>query len=691
MRQNLPIFQTCLTILFLELLLIRWISTEINIFAYLQNSVLIACFLGLGVGLIEPRPADRPLRLMLPLLALTAFLGLPVTQRFARDASQVLGSFHDFQVWDEVGSVPAWALVLALCIVMLVLGCCWAIMVQLGAELARRLDQAPNRIQAYSADMLGSLAGVWLFSLMSFFSLPPMAWFLVLAALLLSWPAFRNRWGMAACLGMLIIAGIDAAAGVALRTTWTPYQKLATRLHPVDQEWVVLVNNVAFQQIQDNRAENRLPILERPIHQYNLPARLAGQPRTALILGAGTGNDVAGMLRNSSANITAVDIDPVLMKFGRQLNPEQPYADSRVRPVVNDARATLQSLPPGSQDVIVFGLLDSHTTPNLSNARLDNFVYTRESMQAARRLLRPEGVMVIFFQAQRNYIGSRLHNCLAEVFQQEPLVFSVPYNQYGCGGMGFVLGSPKTIAQSLQRDPALKDFIEKNSLQGADPRVLPTTDAWPYLYIEKPSTPSLFWVLGLAFAALWALSSFLRYGRVLGPDLTNGEEVYMLLLGAGFSLVQVFSICKAAILFGSTWIVNSVAISGILVMILAANLLLPHVRLSRGLVTLLLGASCLVLAFFPLSQLLLLPPALRLLAAGLLSGLPMLASGILFGRAFAASRRPGRALGANLFGAMLGGGLQLLTFRWGIPSLMVVAGAFYLASGLVRITRPSPP
>jgi len=36
--------------LFLELLMIRWVSAEIPIFAYFKNFVLIACFLGFGLG-----------------------------------------------------------------------------------------------------------------------------------------------------------------------------------------------------------------------------------------------------------------------------------------------------------------------------------------------------------------------------------------------------------------------------------------------------------------------------------------------------------------------------------------------------------------------------------------------------------------------------------------------------------------
>src|SRR6185369_14858469 len=48
-------------ILFLEMLLVRWVGTELRIFAYLQNGVLVATFLGLGLGCWQ---AARPARLL---------------------------------------------------------------------------------------------------------------------------------------------------------------------------------------------------------------------------------------------------------------------------------------------------------------------------------------------------------------------------------------------------------------------------------------------------------------------------------------------------------------------------------------------------------------------------------------------------------------------------------------------------
>jgi hypothetical protein len=44
--------------LFLELVIIRWLSTEIRIFAYFKNLPLMAAFLGFGIGCYFYRSAD---------------------------------------------------------------------------------------------------------------------------------------------------------------------------------------------------------------------------------------------------------------------------------------------------------------------------------------------------------------------------------------------------------------------------------------------------------------------------------------------------------------------------------------------------------------------------------------------------------------------------------------------------------
>src|ERR1044072_8010914 len=63
--------------LFLELMLIRWIGTEIRIFAYLQNTVLVVCFMGLGMGCWTCRRPASLLHVLVPLLLLVLLLASP--------------------------------------------------------------------------------------------------------------------------------------------------------------------------------------------------------------------------------------------------------------------------------------------------------------------------------------------------------------------------------------------------------------------------------------------------------------------------------------------------------------------------------------------------------------------------------------------------------------------------------------
>ena len=49
-----------------------------------------------------------------------------------------------------------------------------------------------------------------------------------------------------------------------------------------------------------------------------------------LVLGAGSGTDVVAALRHGARHVDAVEIDPVIVRLGRQYHPDQPYSDPRV-------------------------------------------------------------------------------------------------------------------------------------------------------------------------------------------------------------------------------------------------------------------------------------------------------------------------------------------------------------------------
>ena len=57
--------------------MIRWVSSEVRVFAYFKNFVLIACFLGFGLGCYLCRRRIQVLDMIAPLILLTLHLKAP--------------------------------------------------------------------------------------------------------------------------------------------------------------------------------------------------------------------------------------------------------------------------------------------------------------------------------------------------------------------------------------------------------------------------------------------------------------------------------------------------------------------------------------------------------------------------------------------------------------------------------------
>jgi len=160
------------------------------------------------------------------------------------------------------------------------------------------------------------------------------------------------------------------------------------------------------------------------------------------------------------------------------------------------------------------------------------------------------------------------------------------------------------------------------------------------------------------------------------------------LLGAGFLLVEFKSITELALLFGTTWLVNSLAISGVLLMALGANLVvLWRPRLNLRLVYVLLFASLALTYFLPLNLLIGLPPIIRAIASMILLSLPLFFAGLIFSeslRRFGATAAP---MASNLSGSVAGGVLEYGSLVWGIKSLYVIAVAVYAGALLASRTQ----
>jgi hypothetical protein len=94
--------------LFLEMMTIRWISSEIRAFAYFKNLVLVACFLGFGLGCYFCRRRVQMSALIAPLLVLTVLLKTPLSplHQVVAALPQMLGGGTEVDVWG-VPSLPA--------------------------------------------------------------------------------------------------------------------------------------------------------------------------------------------------------------------------------------------------------------------------------------------------------------------------------------------------------------------------------------------------------------------------------------------------------------------------------------------------------------------------------------------------------------------------------------------------------
>ena len=696
-NQTLGIFLISILGLFLETLFIRWVGTEIRIFAYLQNTILVACFLGLGLGMFT---SSKPIEIKRSLIPLTIFLSLmatPAARLFLGRTSEMLSSLGDLVIWyDMTTNDLSIRIVLVILGLLLTYGVLILIVdsfVQIGRILGRLMNINRNPIWAYSVNIFGSIFGTWSFVLLSFYYQPPFIWFLVMGLLLaffILWSNHDQKLNFALLVLIITLSWFAGQISAVREVIWSPYQKLVVLESQANKvgKYIINVNNVGYQGILDLRDTyiSSNPELFPPelkgLSQYDIPLLLHPHPKSVLLVGAGSGNDVAGALRHNVSSITAVEIDPAIITIGRELHPEHPYSSSHVQIINDDARSFFATTSE-KYDVISFGLLDSHTTTSLTNARLDYYVYTKESITQAKSKLARGGIMILTFEPQRAFITDRIERVLEEIFNQPPIVFRIPGNSYGWGGVMFVTGNMQTIQHQLDQNVRLADYIQQ--LQESYPlQVSHTTkvitDDWPYFYLESAKIPVLYYLLvGLMIVVF--IRSNRKWESNISMSSLNRIFWHFFLLGAGFLLLEVQNISKASVVLGNTWQVNAVIISSILAMALLANWIayrFPKIHLT--IVYFLLVGTCLALYFIDLARFGFLPYPLKATIVGALTSLPMLFSGIVFVRSFAISQDKSNALGANLIGALVGALFQSITFVTGIKALLLVVAGFYLLS-----------
>jgi hypothetical protein len=407
--------------------------------------------------------------------------------------------------------------------------------------------------------------------------------------------------------------------------------------------------------------------------QYDLPYAIENGRNRILVVGAGGGWDVEAALKAGARHVDAVEIDPVVVEISKKFNAGAPYSDPRVSVRIDDARSYLSKATTG-YDMVVFGFLDSQALfSTMKNVRLDGYVYTVEGIRSAFRLLNDQGMLTLSFYLGKPWLGLKLYSLVREATGREPTLY------FGDGHEDtLIICVPKDARTALPLHPSRFHQGGYGKLLKID---VPTDD-WPFLYLIAKTIPSDYVIV---IASLLAFSiatiAWLRR-RAFGRS-----DVHFGLLGMGFLLLETKSISDCTLYFGATWFVTSVVVTGVLLMVLLANVTAERIRGHSLWMYAPLLATLAVLLFVPRESILGFEFPGRMAWALLVVPLPIFFAGIIFSTTFRETECPAAVFGANLIGAMLGGFCEYLAMAIGNQRLSILVIVAYLGSMLVVAAR----
>ncbi|HEX9042215.1 MAG TPA: spermidine synthase [Trebonia sp.] len=638
---GLRLFLLSFLMLFVELALIRWLGALVLYLSYFSNFVLLGSFLGIGIGFLRARSRVNlfpwaPVALALLIIFVRLF---PV--QVDRSQTQLLffgaGKFH-------ATGPPTW--VTLPCVFLAVA----AVMATIGEGVARTFVRF-RPLDAYRLDIAGSIAGIAAFTLLAFLDAKPVVWAVIVALILLL--LYGRRAGLLQVAAALAVVGILWSESVSSTDIWSPYYRISYA--KAGYGYHIAANGIPHQDIVPVRKMGKT---------YSVPyMRAPGDPlNNVLIIGAGTGDDVANALHMGARHIDAVEIDPELYRLGWHLNPDRPYQSPRVSVHINDGRAFLEQAH-GRYDMILFALPDSLTlVAGQSSLRLESYLFTLEAVEAAKAHLNPGGLFAMYNYYRTTWLRDRLANTLDVAFGQAPCID----NPNGLTVLSVSASPSAAHCGTVWQRPASA--------------IGPATDDHPFVYLDGNSVPGLYLVtLGLIL-----LASVLLVRPASGPYRRMTGYADLFFMGAAFMLLETKNIVQFALLFGTTWLVNALVMAGVLVAVLAAVEVSRHVVVRRPalLYAALLAALAVAWAVRP-EWLLALSPLPRFAVAVVIAFAPIFVANMVFAQRFRTAGDSGTAFGANLLGAILGGVLEYSSLIAGYRWLLVVVALLY---GLAFIT-----
>ena len=654
--------------LLLELVLIRWLASMFPVYSFYKNFTMLACFLGLGAGYAVAERQPCAPALVLPMLAL--FVGVITLLRYDTGAAYLIFSIG----WLSTFDLPVYFLLGASFVI------CACICYPVG-QLCGKLLHSSDSLNAYSLNLGGSILGVIALFVMSLYWLPPAIWFAVTGGIMLLFVLSRDDFlpiGIASFCVLLAVLAWPVQPET--QRIYSPYQLLERTAKP-DGLMQILSGGSYYQKVYnfaDNKRGQESDADRYVRAYYEFPYNFKKTPERVAIVGSGSGNDVATALRMGAAHVDAIEIDPAIAFLGTRYHPERPYDDPRVTLSINDARNFFRTANQ-QYDLIVYGVLDSHTAlSHASNLRVDSYVYTREGIAEAYRLLKPGGVLSISFTLINDALGFKLSKILRDLpGAGKPLAVRVLYDFSRTTAFiarkGQAVTMPDANAFASIGFTDVSDYFAQPYPESAIP-----TDDWPFFYMVERAYPVTYMI---ALGMVLLLSYFFVRKTIGFSDPIDRNYLPFFFLGSGFMLVETKAITELGLHLGGTWFVIAAAILLVLVMAFLANLIVTRsARKLAGPAYFGLFASLLVGYGLAISQgqWMFGPPLMQLALSCFVLTIPLFFAGIIFSSLIAEAKiNISTAFAYNLMGALFGGVMEYNSMYFGFAFLYLLALGFY--------------
>lgn len=655
-RNDVRLFLTSFAILFVELMLIRWIPANVKYIGFFSNFLLIASFLGIGLGILIGRRGANPRLspfafLLAAVVAIVSFFQLNV----------------QVQSVDEIffGLAESQAADVNFLVLPLVIGLVVTLLATLAMPLGPLL-KSMWPLKAYAIDIIGSMSGIAGFAVLSALGTPPEIWFFVAIALVIALEIGRNRFRWALVNSAVLAAVmVILVAGSSRESIWSPYYRidLFTAGGGIQH---LTVDGIPHQALYPEDA---------PKEEFYDQAYRWFPDRTfdnVLIVGAGNGTDTAIALREGAQHIDAVEIDPRIQQIGVELHPNQPYSDPRVTRHVNDGRAFLRTSD-ARYDLVIFALPDSLTLVSSQSAiRLESFLFTEEAFATVRDHLDDDGIFVLYNYYRDPWLVQKLSSMLESTFGHEPLLQLYGSHKATLAAGPLVAGLPGGLPPGDGVDPV--PSVE-------DPQPQHATDDWPFLYLRTPFVAP-YYLVALAAVLLGAALAVGFAARATGTSIRRFSP-HFFVLGVAFLLLTTRSLVSFSLLFGTTWVVNAMAFFAILASVLLAIFVNARWPIRRPtLFYALLFASIAVAFLLPPESLLIDPPWLRYALAAVVAFAPIFFANLVFSYSFRDTNTADMAFASNLLGAMVGGAIEYIALITGYGSLLIIVALLYALAWL---------